>query len=130
MSDRVIPDNSLLILAPLCAFAFAWSRGAADLRRALLHHGQITASQQGVGPGLLPAEADIEVHRSARVASFEHGAQTCRHRSIEHVARLLERLEAVGVEDLGPEIRVIARSISAAREQMLEMRGPVTRADL
>src|ERR1700733_5242137 len=50
------------------------------------------------------------------------------HLRIEDVPALFERLEAVGVENLRPQIAVIGGRI-AARENMLEMRSAVTHGD-
>src|ERR1700722_17496595 len=47
---------------------------------------------------------------------------------IEDVAALFERLEAVGVENLRPQIAVIGGRITAG-ENMLEMRSAVTHGD-
>ena len=39
------------------------------------------------------------------------------------------RLEAVGIEHLGPQVDVVAGGVARAREQMLEVRQPVVEAD-
>src|SRR5690606_15150196 len=75
------------------------------------------APQQGVRVRLAAAEALVELHRVLGAPALEHVlAKTRRHLAVED-APLLEELERVGVEHLGPLVAVVTGRI-AAREDV------------
>src|SRR5271166_1996356 len=83
-------------------------------------------------PGLGRASAEFLVGR-LRIAKVAGGIdifeQPLRETRVENIARLLEGLKTVGVENLGPEIAVIGGRIAAAAEDVLKMRRPVPHRD-
>src|SRR2546425_352973 len=80
-------------------------------------------AQQRLRVGIAAAEGAIGLGRVAAVAGgVDEFAQALCRRGVEDVAGLFERVESVGVEDLGPEIAVIARRVTVAGEDVLEVR--------
>ena len=67
------------------------------------------------------AEGFVERHRVARVAGGLDRAEVAARASGRRGCRLLQGLEAVGVQHLGPHVGVVAGRVAAAREQRLRM---------
>ena len=87
--------------------------------------GKAAIAQEGIDAGLMATELHVKLHGVFAAAllkneRFEFGSCL----GIED-AFFLEKLEAVGIEHLGPEVGVIARGISVASEDMAEVGAAV-----
>mmetsp|Transcript_9111 Transcript_9111/g.21826 ORF Transcript_9111/g.21826 Transcript_9111/m.21826 type:complete len:794 (-) Transcript_9111:2-2383(-) len=75
--------------------------------------------QHGLGLGLPPAELDEQIQWVGPTALRQHGVPVLppqRHHRPCVVARVLERGESVGGEDLGPLVAVVPRGVSALED--------------
>src|SRR5208282_301445 len=100
-----------------------FAAGPPALRESALAH-------ERAGLGRTSAEARVSRLRVPEIAGgIDVPEQLRREIGVEDVAALLEGLEAVGVERLRPEIAVVARRVSAAAEDVLEMRRAVPHGD-
>src|SRR5829696_1234542 len=104
----------------------SWSSPGAA---AFLSLQQPPVPEQRVGPRLPPAKGYVQLRRIPGVAGLVDRSQAGGERGIERVAGFPEGVEPIGVEDLGPEVSVVAGCVAAAREQVLEVRRPVPEPD-
>src|SRR5437588_840799 len=93
--------------------------------------GEPAPPQQRVLGWQAAAERLVGLVGSARAAGrVDVAMQPLGGRAVEYVAGLLERVERVGVQHLGPHIAVIGRRIVVAGEDVAEMRRTVPHHDL
>src|SRR5215469_18724272 len=83
---------------------------------------ETTLFQQCSDDGLATTKRAVEFHWVARVTGTVDVFEARRELRSEDVAGFGECCKAVGVEHLGPEIRIITGCITAACKQVLEMR--------
>src|SRR5256885_11544780 len=88
--------------------------------------GKTAFAQERIHRGHPAAERPVGLGWVARAAGrIDVVAQALRHSRIEYVAHLLEGVEGIRVEHLGPQKAVVAGRIMVAREDVLEVRRAV-----
>ena len=78
---------------------------------------ETSVGEEGIDAGLLAAEVDIKGHGVVLTAALEDFlAELAGHLLAEDVAGLLEGLVCVSVQNLGPDVAVVAYGVAAAED--------------
>ena len=90
---------------------------------------EAAAAEEGGGAGGAAAKGGVQFHGVFGVAGGEEGFEAGGGWGVERVFCFEEGVEAVGIEDLGPEVGVVAGGVAAAGEDVLEVGRAVAEAD-
>ena len=113
---------------PRTAKTLIGDKACALSERPLMAAGSASARACAAAPRARARGRETLIRRlviAAAARRIDEIMQPPRDAGIENIAALLKRLEAVGVENLRPQIAVIAGRIAVARKDMLEMRRAV-----